>query len=272
MNRLNESWRETIEATTEELQALPTLSNCPMGESIRALTRSHLEIAMKLNENRVTLPLDCDIDKDRANRIVSDYRQLTRSRLSPSPQMFVHSARITSGKHRVAPELCFLSEVSSRSHDGAVVWYCHTPSGFIRYHSGPAVTHVTTPLHISHAHRGLSDFSATPLLSSTAFQEDLKRIHDTGARLAIGLGEPSYILSLALMELNYLKPSKWGFQPSCIGSITVDVQATDTAMISITTTSLGTFLLRAKHAETGECMVSVINDSPHVLKKPVGPY
>lgn len=251
-----DTWTQRVKAAREELLALPPLIGCRPDEELRALTRCHLELALQSNNDRLALPIEGTHDRSAVKNIYTLYRADLLTHTSPTAKVFLHSARIVTGRHAVAPQLAFLAEVCTVQSNGQVEWWCRSASGSFSYRAGPAATHIQTDFRVPGDDQAARTFSQTPLLSRAAFQEDIARIAARGAQLAIGHGKPSYILSAILSELAAVKLSRASFEPSCVSSIKVEHPQNDNAVIRVETTWLGTFSMRVTRTEFGECTIT----------------
>jgi hypothetical protein len=250
-----DTWTQRVQAAREELLALPPLIGCHPDEELRALTRCHLELTLRSNNNQIALPIEDTHDRTAVKNIYSLYRADLLMRTSLTAKVFLHSARIVAGRHAVAPQLAFLAEVCTVQSKGQVAWWCRSASGSFSYRAGPAATHIQTDLRAPNHDHAARIFSETPLLSAAAFQEDVARIANHGAQLAIGHGKPSYILSSILRQLAEVKLLRGGFEPSCVSSLQVEHLQQNQAVIQVATTWLGIFTMQVTRTEFGECKI-----------------
>jgi hypothetical protein len=250
-----DTWAQRINAAREELLALPPLTGCRPDEELRALTRSHLELTAQSNDNRLALPIEEAQDRRTVESIYTQYRASLLAHVSQTAKVFLHSARMVSGRHAVGPQLAFLAEVCVIQESGQVTWWCQSALGLFAYKTGPVASHIQTEFRSPSDDHTTRYFSETPLLSGAAFQEDVARIANCGAQLAIGHGKPSYVLSAILRELAEVKLLRGGFEPSCVSSLQVEHSDRNHAVIRVETTWLGTFTMRVMRTELGACEI-----------------
>jgi hypothetical protein len=258
MDQSLQLWRKRITEAQQELDALPRLAGRDPQDTIQALIRAHLELTARANEGKVALPLDCPNDKQRARTILEEYRDQILDRMNgDAPKVFLHSDRMITGMHGVSPQLSFLSEVSIVREPSGFDWRCQSKHGYFEYSAGPVVTHVTTLVHEAGSQDIPRTFSMTPLFSAAAFEEDIDRILQGGALLALGMGgKPSYILCSVLNSFHSVRTNRAKFEPGCIGHIDVSQINAQQVALSLRTTTFGTLHCLIVHNEYGDCLVS----------------
>jgi hypothetical protein len=87
-----------------------------------------------------------------------------------------------------------------------------------------------------------------PLLSLSAFREDIVRIDEFGARLALGKGPPSYLFYRAMDEISScLSPRK--LEPCGIDKVVVERDDPIFTRLRVSTTNFGMFNVRLEICE-----------------------
>jgi hypothetical protein len=256
MGTSTDNWEQRIQSARDELLSLPQLKGCRRDDELRSLTRCHLQLTARSNDNRLPLSIDELRDKDAARQICLQYRADVLARVSQSAKVFLHSDRIVSGYHAVAPQLAFLAEVCTVQDSGRIDWWSRSDSVSFAYRTGPVATHIQTDFREPDDDQTPRRFLHTPLLSAAAFNEDLARITTYGAQLAIGHGKPSYILYSILRELGNIKLLRTGFEPSCVSSLKVEHRRQDSAVVQVATTWLGTTAMQVVRTDLGECVIT----------------
>lgn len=213
-------------------------NSTPTCERTRALLRGSMEITRM--ENGGALPPEPSTDGERAHASLcaDEYRKLLvldpHSPLTADSKVFLHNFCYPAGIDGTGRSLHFLAECHSREGN---VWYIPTERGWVRYEHGPAVTHVRCEPHDTR------EFTSAPLLSVSAFYEDIARIDEFGARLALGKGPTSYLFNRAMHALSRnLAPRR--LEPCDIGQVAVERGEPTSTLLRVSTTSLGRFNVR----------------------------
>ncbi len=204
-------------------------------ERTRALLRASIEISRL--ENGGSLPPEPSSDRERAHSSLcaDEYRKQLRldpnSPLPPYCKVFLHNFCYPNGIDGTGRSLHFLAECHSNLGN---VWYSPSQYGWILYKDGPVATHVKCAVDND------KEFTTTPLLSLSAFDEDLARIDKYGARLALGRGEPSYLFYKALHAISELLAPR-SLEPSNVGEIKIIQGNPNSTRLRVATMSFGTY-------------------------------
>lgn len=203
-------------------------------ERTRALLRASMEITQL--ENNGSLPPGPDSARDIAHSSLcaEEYRSQIRNgpyaHLFEHAKVFLHHFCYVTNLDGSGRSLHFHAECHSLSDD---VWYAPSPDGCVRYEN-PVATHVKCSAD------SCKEFTTTPLLSVDAYEEDIARIYEFGAKLAVGQGEPSFLFYRALQAIREAL-SRRVLEPSTIGQVLVERDNPTATKLRILTANFGEF-------------------------------